>query len=117
MPNGKNPPPERHHRKGKAARTKGRNLLERLITYQSAVLAFACFPEVPFTNNQAERDLRPVKVKQKIAGSFRTLLGAQQYARISSFVSTARKQARPIFKELCHIFMGSSFLLESGRAN
>jgi transposase len=106
------PPPTRLHPKGKLKRTKGRNLLTRLITYKAAVLAFAFQGGVPFTNNQAERDLRPVKVKQKIAGSFRTLVGAQQYARIASFVSTARKQQRHVFKELCCVFQGHSFLLE-----
>ena len=106
------PPPIRHHRTGKATRTKGRNLLDRLIKYKQAVLAFALYAEVPFTNNQAERDLRPVKVKHKIAGCFRTLLGAQHYARISSFISTARKQHRHVFKELRQIFQGDSFLIQ-----
>jgi transposase len=106
------PPPTRGHRRGKATRTKGRNLLERLITYKQAVLAFALYDEVPFTNNQAERDLRPVKVKQNIAGCFRTLVGAQHYARISSFISTARKQRRHVFKELRQIFLGDSFLIQ-----
>lgn len=108
------PPPTRTHRKGKARRTKGRNLVERLIRYKSAVLAFAWHQEVPFTNNQAERDVRPSKVKQKIAGSFRTLKGAHHYARIQSFIATARKQQRSLFKELCAIFQGSSFLLNPG---
>jgi len=106
------PSPHRRHLKGKPRRTKGRNLAERLVTYKSAVLAFAFHAEVPFTNNQAERDVRPVKVKQHIAGCFRTLAGAQQYARIASFVSTARKQHRHVFKELCRVFQGHSFLLE-----
>lgn len=105
------PPPTRGHRRGKATRTKGRNLLERLLTHKAAVLAFAWHQAVPFTNNQAERDLRPIKVKQKIAGCFRTLRGAQHYARIQSFLATARKQQRPVFKELRHIFQGASFLL------
>jgi transposase len=106
------PPPQRTHRRGKVKRTKGRNLLERLIKYKASVLAFAFYAEVPFTNNQAERDLRPVKVKQKIAGCFRTLVGAQHYVRIYSFISTARKQQRHVFKELRHLFMGDSFLIQ-----
>jgi transposase len=110
------PPPKRHSPKGKATRTKGRNLLERLIVHKSAVLAFAFFPEVPFTNNQAERDLRDSKVKQRIAGSFRTRGGADHYARITSFVATARKQHRHVFTELRRIFQGTSYLLESGIA-
>jgi len=105
------PPLRRAHRKGKATRTTGRNLVERLIKYTSAVLAFALHQEVPFTNNQAERDVRPVKVKQKIAGCFRTLRGAQHYARIASFISTARKQHCQVFNELRPLFLGHSFLL------
>jgi transposase len=107
------PPPVRRHRQGRATRSKGRNLLERLIAHKRAVLAFAWHAEVPFTNNQAERDLRPVKVKQKISGSFRTLRGAQHYARIQSFISTARKRRRHVFKELLNVFLGKSFLLQS----
>lgn len=110
------PPPIRRHRTGKATRTKGRNLLERLITYKQAVLAFALHEVVPFTNNQAERDLRPVKVKLKISGSFRTVEGAQQYARIHSFISTVRKHGRPVFKELRRIFQRDSFLLHPAGA-
>jgi transposase len=108
---GEEPAPERTSPNGKPTRTKGRNLLERLRTSKSAVRAFALHPEVPFTNNQAERDLRPVKVKQKIAGCFRTLLGAQHYARIHSFLSTARQQQRHVFKERRQLFLGHSFLL------
>ncbi len=56
------PPPKRVSKRGRAKRTKGRNLLERLIKYKPAVLAFAFNQEVPFTNNLAERDIRPAKV-------------------------------------------------------
>ena len=96
--------------KGRAKKSKGRNLLERLIKHKEAVLAFAFEKEVPFTNNQAERDIRPVKLKQKISGCFRTIEGADVYARIEGFVSTARKQGRSVFKELCRVFEGDSFV-------
>jgi transposase len=96
--------------KGKYKRTKGRNLLERLQKFKSAVLAFAFNAEVPFTNNQAERDIRPVKVKQKISGCFRTFKGAEHYARIAGFISTTRKHKLNVFKELCNVFNGYSFL-------
>lgn len=104
------PPPEKTGARGKLKRTKGRNLLERLQKYKPAVLAFAFHPEVPFTNNQAERDIRPVKVKQKIAGCFRTVKGADHYARIAGFISTTRKHKLNVFKELCNVFNGYSFL-------
>ena len=98
------PEPKKTGEKGKAKRTKGRNLLERLLKYKQEVLAFAFNEIVPFTNNQAERDLRPAKVKQKVSGCFRTLLGAQHYARIAGFVSTVRKNNLNVFNELCNIF-------------
>jgi transposase len=70
----------------------------------------------PLPNNQAERDFRLVKVKQKISGSFRTLTGTHHYARIHSFISTAWKRQRHIFKELRHVFLGESFLLQAAGA-
>ena len=104
------PPPEQRYKGKKPKKTKGRNLLERFVNYKDAVLAFAQHAQVPFTNNQAERDLRPAKIKQKVAGCFRTLYGAMSYARIISFISTARKHQCNIFKELIAVFNGYSFL-------
>ena len=92
---------------GRPKRSKGRNLLDRLIRHQDAVLAFAFWPGVPFTNNQAEGDLRPVKVKQRVSGCFRTEVGAGVYARISGFVSTMRKQGRNVVDELTSVLSGS----------
>lgn len=105
------PPPEKiPGKRGKPKATKGRNLLIRLKEHQQAVLAFAFYEEVPFTNNQAERDLRPAKIKQKIAGSFRTFEGAQRYARIMGFISTTRKHQFSVFNELKAAFKGDTFL-------
>jgi transposase len=104
------PQPTRTGSKGRHKRTKGRNLLERLQKFKPAVLAFAFNEEVPFTNNQAERDIRPIKVKQKISGCFRTFQGAEHYARIAGFISTTRKHKLNVFKELCNVFEGYSFL-------
>lgn len=103
------PPIKIPGRKGRSKRTKGRNLVERLISKKDAVLAFAFNPEVPFTNNLAERDIRPVKVKQKISNSFRTFKGAEIYARIEGFISTAKKNQRSVFSELCTTFEGNNF--------
>jgi transposase len=105
------PPPRKiTGRKGRSKRTKGRNLVERLLSKKEAVLAFAFNPEVPFTNNLAERDIRPVKVKQKISNCFRTFKGAEIYARIEGFISTARKNQRNVFSELCTTFEGHNFI-------
>ena len=105
------PPPWKTHKgKGKHKRTKGRNLLLRLIKHQQAVLAFAFNSEVPFTNNLAERDIRPAKVKLKISNCFRTMFGAEIYARIEGFVSTTRKHQRNVFSELLNTFEGKNFI-------
>ena len=104
------PPKKTPEKRGRYKRTKGRNLVERLIREQDAVLAFAFNKEVPFTNNLAERDIRPAKVEQKISNCFRTFTGAEIYARIEGFVSTARKQGRNVFSELCTTFEGHNFI-------
>lgn len=97
--------------KGKPLNAKGRNLLNRLLKHKDAVLAFAFEPYVPFTNNTAERDIRHVKVKQKVAMSFRTFHGAEVYARVQSFVATARKQKQNAFQQLCRILNGEQYAL------
>ena len=107
------PPPIKTGKRGRSKKSKGRNLLLRLQKFKPAVLAFAFHKEVPFTNNQAERDLRPVKVKQKISGCFRTISGAESYARIAGFISTLRKHHLNVFKELCHVFEGHSYFLHA----
>ncbi len=104
------PPYKTPGKRGRYKRTKGRNLLERLIREQHALFAFAFNREVPYTNNLAERDIRPVKVKLKISNCFRTFSGAEIYARIEGFVSTARKHNRNVFSELCTTFEGHNFI-------
>ena len=102
----KEEPPPIHKPRGKPKKTKGRNLLDRLTKHQDAVLAFAFNPEVPFTNNQAERDIRPTKTKMKVSGCFRTQYGAEIYARIQSFISTVRKLQFNPFNELHAVLSG-----------
>ena len=102
----KEEPPPRYNPRGKPKKTKGRNLLDRLIKYEDAVLAFAFNTEVPFTNNQAERDIRPTKTKMKVSGCFRTLYGAEIYVRIQSFISTIRKLQFSPFNELYTVLSG-----------
>jgi transposase len=97
-------PQKKESGRGRPKATKGRNLLNRLIKHQDGILAFAFHSEVPFTNNLAERDLRPIKTKQKVAGCFRTLEGAQRHARIFGFISTVRKNELNIFNELKNLF-------------
>jgi len=101
--------------KGRKKRTKGRNLVERLIKEQDMVLAFAFDENIPFTNNLAERDVRPIKTKQKVSSTFRSAYGADMYARIQSFISTARKNNKNVFDELHTTFDGYNFLTEAGK--
>jgi len=98
----KKPPPEPGQKKkrGRKARGKALSLLDRLVEHSDAVLAFAEFDAVPFSNNQAERDIRPAKTKQKVAGCFRSSQGADRYARIQGFISTCRKHQLNVFNEL-----------------
>ena len=79
-------------RRGRPPRRTGHNLLLRLSTRKDDVLRFLDDPTVPFTNNQAERDGRMMKVRQKISGGFRSQEGARDFAVIRSLISTARKQ-------------------------
>jgi transposase-like protein len=81
-------PPKQNGKRGKIAKSDAHNLLERLKKYESAVLLFAKFPHVPFTNNRAERDLRMSKVKQKVSGCFRTKKYAAAFCRITSYLQT-----------------------------
>src|SRR3954468_1205428 len=79
-------------RRGRAPRRTGHNLLLRLAARKEDTLRFLHDATVPFTNNQAERDGRMMKLRQKISGGFRSLQGAMDFALIRSFLSTARKQ-------------------------
>lgn len=87
-------------RRGRAPRRPGHNLLLRLATRKEDVLRFLHDPAVPFTNNQAERDGRMMKLRQKISGGFRSLEGAMDFALIRSYISTAKKQGWNIIDAL-----------------
>lgn len=93
--------PRRQPGQGRTSQCKAANMLDRLQDYDLCVLAFLIDPQVPFTNNQGEQDIRMIKVKQKISGCFRTLAGAQVFARVRSYLSTCRKQGQNLF-EACH---------------
>ena len=87
-------------RRGRAPRRTGHNLLLRLATRKQDTLRFLYDPAVPFTNNQAERDGRMMKLRQKISGGFRSFEGAMDFAVIRSFFSTAKKQGWNIINGL-----------------
>lgn len=103
-------PPPLVKRRGRVGKAKAQNLLDRLETHSDSVLAFLYDPSVPFSNNQAEQDLRMMKVQQKISGGFRTLKGAQDFARIRSYLSTARKNNINILSAISDAINGHPFL-------
>jgi transposase len=94
------PLPKNLGARGRKARRPGNNLLLRLRDFQHDVLRFIADFAVPFTNNQAEQDLRMMKVRMKISGSFRTFDGAQTFADIRSVISTVRKHGLNILNTL-----------------
>ena len=85
-------PPRQNGQRGKVAKSDAHNLWERMRNYETAVLRFAKHPDVAFTNNRAERDLRMAKVKQKVSGCFRTRKYAEAYCRISSYLQSMANQ-------------------------
>lgn len=92
--------------RGRVARSKARNLLERLRDYETETLRFMTDPRVPFTNNKGENDIRMTKVQQKISGCFRSFEGAQIFCRVRSYLSTCRKHGMAATEALRLLFAG-----------
>jgi hypothetical protein len=103
-----NPAPEVGKRSG--YEKKAFNLLVRLDGQRDDVLRFITDFNVPFDNNQAERDIRMVKLQQKISGSWRTLEGARNFCAIRSYASTLRKHDRNVLEGLRQLFDGQAWL-------
>lgn len=109
-----NPPPKEDpvKKRGRTKKTKTLNLLIRLRDFQEESLAFMYDLDVPFDNNLAERDIRMIKVQQKISGLFRTMHGAEQFCRIRSFISTVRKQGLNVIDAIYQIMCGKPIYLD-----
>jgi transposase len=95
--------------RGQPTHQHAKNLLNALLTRADQVLAFLDDLSIPFTNNQAERDLRMIKVQQKISGTFRSEAGATAFCVIRSYLSTMRKQGRSMLAAMTAVFEGSPF--------
>jgi transposase len=108
------PPPV--PRRGRLKNSKARNLVERLRVRKDAVLRFLHDFRVPFSNNQAERDIRMVKVQQKISGTFRSERAAQEFCRIRGYISTVKKHGLPVLVSLHQALQGRPFLPQAATA-
>ena len=97
----------RTKQRGKVKQSPAFNLLARLERHADQVWRFTVDHRVPFTNNQAERDIRMPKLKQKVSGCFRSQDGLDAFCTIRSYLATLRKQSRPLFEALAHAFAGN----------
>src|SRR5438270_17620 len=104
------PPARQAGRRVRCRQSKAKTLLDRLRDRRDEVLRFLMDFRVPFDNSLAERDLRMLKVQQKVSGCFRTKQGADQFARLRGYLSTATKQGVRAYEALQRLCLGAPFL-------
>lgn len=102
--------PQSMKKRGRHKQSKAKNLLDRLTEHQKEILAFMHDSRVPFDNNLAERDVRMMKVQQKISGTFRSKQGAATFCRIRGFISTLKKHSLSVMEGIRAAFEGDSIL-------
>jgi len=109
-----NPPPlipqDQIKKRGKKKQSTAKNLLDRFIGYKNDILRFMYDFEVPFENNQAERDVRMMKIQQKISGTFRSTQGAVSFCRIRSYISTVKKNKLSVMDAIQDALSGKPFI-------
>lgn len=91
---------ESHGKRGRQKQHPVKNLHNRFVNFKTESLRFMKDFQVSFTNNQAERDIRMTKVKQKISGGFRSIEGANRFCRIRGFISTSKKHNVNVFQAM-----------------
>ena len=104
------PPPSPTGKQGRPKLGPAGSLVRRLDIYQDDVLRFATDFTVAFDNNQAERDIRMIRLQQKISGGWRTEAGADVFLTVRSYLSTARKHHRKALEVLTELFTGSPWI-------
>ena len=109
-----NPEPQRTGKRGRPRQGKTRSLLLRLDHHQDDVLRFTSDPNVPFDNNLAERDIRMIKLQQKISGCWRSRDGAESFLALRSYIQTARKQRQNVLAVLHATVQGEPWLPGTG---
>jgi len=97
-------------KRGRKKQSKAKNLLDRCQKYEREILSFMYEFSVPFSNNLAERDIRMMKLQQKISGTFRSEEGADWFCRIRGYISTVKKNELPVFASLLKVFEGYPFI-------
>ena len=109
-----NPPPQTYKdhvkKRGRTAQTKAKNLLDRFIHYKEFILRFLNDLRVSFDNNQAERDIRMMKLQQKISGTFRSIEGAVAFCRIRAYISTVKKNSLNVMDAILAALNGAPLL-------
>jgi transposase len=101
------PPLPGKKKRGRKKRTKGGNLILRLKTQKKGYTEFLSDPLVPFTNNDAERPIRMLKVQQKVSGCFREFTSSQEFLLMRGYVETLRKYGQDVFDGLIASIIGS----------
>ena len=108
----KHPPPKPNGKRGRTAKSRERKFAERLVEFKNETLAFIHDFDVPFDNNISERDLRMMRLKEKISGTFRGAASAKEWCQLRSYISTARKNGLRVLDALTLALQGNPFIPE-----